>query len=288
MPVVPPFAAALATAVVTVLAGSVLPAHAASSSAAAVRSTPPKSSVAPPVDYRVSFDSRARLGGHAAIRMQLQVDDREVASPAIDIQLFTPSGLDITSSDLGLETCRLPQASITNVLAGSASQQPCAANGLLGHGTATAMLRFTPDEVPIAGSANVHLYSGDTQRNRPGLTIFVAALNPVSTGLAYTGYLFNAKRPFGIGMKLQLPLIPSPPFGATVSLARLDMTIGARDIVYTERRRGKLVRYHPQGLGLPTRCPRAGFPFRVQLGFANGSRRTVTTRVRCPPRAKPA
>lgn len=242
---------------------------------------------APPVDFRVGFDSRARLGGTAAITMRLRVEDSEVTSPATNVRIFAPAGLDITSSGLGMATCRMPRASITNVLAGSATQKPCPANSLLGHGTATAMLRFTPNERPILGRANISLYTGDVVNDNPGLTVFVATLNPVSTGLAYTGYLFDAEPPFGLGMQLLLPLIPSPPFGATVSLAQMSVTIGARDIVYTERRRGKTIRYRPEGLGLPARCPKHGFPFRVRMEFANGSRRTVTTRVRCPPRAAP-
>jgi hypothetical protein len=303
MPAAPSIVAALAAVVGASAAGlSHSPATAASPATRPAVSMPPASHAdqptardtgtasraatpkAPAVDYRVSFDSRARRGGTAAITMQLQVDDRDVVSPATKIRIMAPAGIDITSSDLGMATCQLPQASITNVLAGSAAQTPCPRNSLLGHGTATAMLRFTPSERPILGRANVSLFSGDEVERNPGLMIFVAALNPVATGLAYTGYLFEAERPFGLGMQLLLPLIPSPPFGATVSLGKMRVTIGARDIVYSERRGGRTVRYRPQGLGLPTRCPKGGFPFRVQLEFANGSHRTVTTRVRCPPR----
>lgn len=253
----------------------------------AVAATPSDAAAAtPPVDFHVSLDSRARLGGSVAIKMGLKIDHRQVASPVTGVQILTPAGLDITSSGFGLETCRLAQASITNVLVGSAFQTLCPGNSLLGHGTAAAQLQFNTVDAPILGRANISLFSGETQENRPGLIVFVASINPVFTGLAYTGHLFNARRPYGLGMKLLLPLIPSPPFGATVSLARMDITIGARDIVYTERHRGAPVRYRPDSLMLPAKCPRAGFAFRVKLTFHQDPRRTVDTRVPCPSRRK--
>lgn len=239
-----------------------------------------------PVDFRVRLDSRARLGGTAAITINLKVDHRRVLEPVTGIEILTPKGLDIASSGLGLETCRIPDASITNVLTGSALQVPCPANSLLGRGTAAAQLRFNAFDAPTLGQADISLFAGETQRNRPGLVIFVASFNPLSTGLAYTGSMFNARRPYGLGMKLLLPLIPSPPFGATVSLARMSMTIGARDITYTEQEGGSTVRYRPDGLTLPTKCPRGGLAFRVKLTFADAPSRTVGTRVACPRRKK--
>lgn len=240
------------------------------------------------MDFRVSLDSRARLGGTAAVTINLKVDHRRVLEPVTGIEILTPAGLDLASSGFGLETCRIPDAGITNVLTGSALQVPCPANSLLGRGTAAAQLRFNAFDDPVLGRADISLFSGETQRNRPGLVVFVASFNPVSTGLTYTGSMFNARRPYGLGMKLLLPLIPSPPFGATVSLARMRMTVGARDIAYTEQVGGATVHYRPDGLVLPAKCPRAGFPFRVKLTFDGGaSPRSVTTRVRCPRRGRP-
>jgi hypothetical protein len=172
------------------------------------------------------------------------------------------------------------------VLTGSALQVPCPGNSLLGHGSATAQLRFNAVDDPVLGRAKISLFAGETQQNRPGLVVFVASFNPVSTGLAYTGSMFSARRPYGLGMKLLLPLIPSPPFGATVSLARMNMTVGARDISYTEQEDGATVHYRPDGLVLPTKCPRAGLAFRVKLTFADAPSRTVNTRVACPRRKR--
>ena len=39
---------------------------------------------------------------------------------------------------------------------------------------------------------------------------------------------------------------------------------------YDKLVRGRTVSYHPQGVAIPARCPRGGFPFRAVLHFQDG------------------
>jgi hypothetical protein len=110
----------------------------------------------------------------------------------------------------------------------------------------------------------------------------VVASNPVRAQLAYAGRLFEAPAPFGIGIDVAVPEIPAPPLVATVGLAALRFTIGGRRLRYIRRSHGRRVSYHPDAIALPARCPRAGFPFRAELRFADATQRAVVVRVPCP------
>lgn len=137
----------------------------------------------------------------------------------------------------------------------------------------------------MAASGAITLYNGPPVGNRPGVIAYVRTQHPIRSQLVYTGGLFNAPRPFGLGMRLTLPPLPNSPFGAPISVARLTFDLGGEDIVYYELINGRRVKYRPGGLALPARCPRGGFRFRATVGFADGSARSGDATVSCPPRA---
>jgi hypothetical protein len=241
-------------------------------------------SAASPVGLDVRFGSGVRLGGETPLSIGLQIDPRRVPAPMTELRMLLPADLDITLSGLGLATCRRPKDDYTRVLLEGPGVASCPENALLGQGSAAADLRFSTAET-VKGSATLRLYAGAEQDGRPGLVALVATAHPIVTQLVYGGRLYNAARPFGLGMLIAVPAIPAPPFGATVALVGLRMTIGGADIVYAGREHGHRIHYVPGGVPLPTRCPRGGFRFRALLAFADGTRHAVDDVVRCPPRA---
>lgn len=233
-----------------------------------------------PMRVSAAFGSGARLGGQAPLHFGVEVDVERLQSPATEIRLYAPAGIDIGS--LGVATCSVPPALLQDVLFSGSPPVRCPRNAVIGRGTATAALLFDPEARPIRGAADITLYSGVVQDDRPGLLVLAQTYNPVTTQMAYAGRLSPASRPFGLEFALQVRAPAEPPFGAQIALARMRVTIGGRDLVYTRPVRGKRAFYRPGGVGLPSRCPHGGLPFRADIRFADNSRRSVETRAPCP------
>jgi hypothetical protein len=235
------------------------------------------------VALRVAFDRTARLGATTAIAFDLNVDAHRAPAAMTDLTVRVPAGIDFATSGLGIATCRPAQRDLLDVLARGHDLRPCSDNAVLGSGRATAAIYYSAEQT-VAASGSITLYNGPPVGNRPGVVAYVRAQHPIRSQLVYAGGLFNAHRPFGLGMRLTLPALPNSPFGAPISVARLKFTLGGDNIIYHELAQGQRRSYHPGGLPLPTRCPRGGFRFRATVAFADGSTRSGDTAVRCPPR----
>jgi hypothetical protein len=233
------------------------------------------------VALRVALDRGARLGARSAIAFELRIDARGAPAAMSDLTVRVPAGIDFATSGLGLATCRPVQSDLLDVLARGHDLRPCPANAVLGHGDATAAIYYS-DEETVAASGSITLYNGPPQGDRPGVVAYVRTQHPIRSQLVYAGALFNAARPFGLGMRLTLPPLPNSPFGAPVSVARLTFDLGGEDIVYYELIDGRRVTYRPGGLALPARCPPGGFRFRATVGFADGTARSGGALVPCP------
>jgi hypothetical protein len=137
----------------------------------------------------------------------------------------------------------------------------------------------------VAADGTVTLYNGPPVGDSPGVVAYVLTAHPIRSQLVYTGGLFGAPKPFGLGIRLDLPAIPDSPFGAPISLGHLKFDLGGEDVVYFElNKQGRRVRYRPGGLAIPAHCPRGGFRFRATVRFADGGARSGGTSVPCPPR----
>jgi hypothetical protein len=230
------------------------------------------------VALRVAFDRDARLGGTSAITVDLRIDARLAPAAMASLTMRVPAGIDFATSGLGVATCRPAQRDLLDVLARGHDLRPCPANAVLGRGDATAAIYYS-DEQTVAASGAITLYNGPPVGDRPGVIAYVRTQHPIRSQLVYAGGLFNAPRPFGLGMRLTLPALPNSPFGAPVSVARLTFTLGGKDIIYRD---GPRRHYRPGGLPLPARCPSGGFRFRATVGFADGSAHSGGASVPCP------
>jgi hypothetical protein len=230
------------------------------------------------VGLRVALDRTARLGGTTAISFDLNIDARRAPAAMTDLTVRVPAGIDFATSGLGVATCRPAQRDVLDVLARGHDLRPCPANAVLGRGSATAAIYYS-DEQTVAASGSITLYNGPPVGDRPGVVAYVRTQHPIRSQLVYAGGLFNAPRPFGLGMRLTLPALPNSPFGAPISVARLTFTLGGKDIIYGD---GPQRRYRPGGLPLPTHCPPGGLRFRATVGFADGSAHSDGANLPCP------
>lgn len=237
-------------------------------------------SIPPQVRLEVGLSDGARLGGHTAVSIDLQVDLS--LPPVTEFRLLTPPDLTLSDSRLGTSTCRSTATEIARVMS-PIRQRRCPANSLLGSGWATAGLLLDPDR-PIFGAALIELHAGASVADKPGLLVTADTYNPARMQLTYAGYLYVPPPKFGVGLAILIAPIPHPPFGAPVALSTMHLTVGQSSIKYSRLRHGRRESYHPGGIPLPDSCPTGGFRFRAIIRFADLSRRAVDALVPCPPR----
>ncbi len=246
----------------------------------ATRATASRSS---PVTLTARLGPEARRGGHGSLRLAVAIDPKRLSATMTQLRVFMPSALDVATSGLGLDECRVAPERFAEVMVSTPTPVTCPTNALIATGSARAELRFSRDEVLLAEGA-VKLYTGVATDDAPGLVTIVETRHPVATQLLYSGSLFDAPRPYGIGIQIRTPPLPAMPLDATTAITRMSLTIGGPSVVYTRRAKGYDIRYQPASIPIPRSCPRRGYRFRAELRFRDAPRRTVTAYARCPRR----
>lgn len=234
--------------------------------------------------FTAKLGSEARRGGHGSLALRIAIDPKRVAATMTQLRVYTPRALDLGLSGLGLDECAVADERFAEVMVSTPTPVTCPANALIATGTARAELRFSTDEIIHAQGA-VSLYSGASASNDPGLVTIVESRHPVATQLLYSGTIFDAPRPYGIGIGIQTPPLPAMPLDATTAITRMSLTIGSPSIVYTRRDSGYTVRYQPASIPIPRSCPKRGYRFWAELRFGDQSRRTATAYAACPRRS---
>jgi hypothetical protein len=253
--------------------------------AGAVLAAPGAAGAAGPVRIEAAFDRGATLGSASALEVVLRLDPRRLTrAPLTEIRFAYPRNLGLVTSGLGLAACTRPAADFAKVLITATGLGGCSPNAVMGIGTALALVRLTNGQV-IPEYATVTLLSGRLEHGRLGLVVYVDGQRPFGAKLAFAGDVRGARAPYGGQLTMRMPAIPGLEELATVSLVEMRITIGSHAIRYYERRRGRKVAYHPDGIQLPAACPARGFRFKTEIGFADGSRRYARSATPCPPPA---
>ena len=222
--------------------------------------------------------SPERLGHSTTIGFSLQIASTGggVPSPVTGVDLLYPPGLGLAQSGLGVETCS--EATLQIIGAGG-----CPPDSRMGFGSALSEIQFGPEIV--IEPASVEIVRGPQQGGHLSLLFYAEGVYPVKAQTVFSGSLQPATAPFGRSIDISIPLVESLPGAPDVATARLHATIGPLHLTYYEQVNHRTVAYEPTGIVLPTRCPRGGFRFAAELGFADGSHASATTAVACP-RAK--
>lgn len=233
------------------------------------------------ISMNASFDRHARLGASSALTLGLHVDTRRIPSPVTAIRLSYPRGLGVVSSGLGLAACRRPDTEFQAILITSHGLGGCPAAAVMGYGTALATVRLVANNQVIPEYAKLSVLSGPIESGRLKLVIFIDGVRPFGARLILAGAAAGARRPYGGALQVTFPQIASLKETAVINLTDLQVTIGSPRIYYYEHGHA----YRPDGIALPTRCPRGGFKFRLDLDFEDGSHRHSLSTVDCPPAA---
>jgi hypothetical protein len=114
------------------------------------------------------------------------------------------------------------------------------------------------------------------------LLFYAESVTPVEASLVFPAELRSDTGTDGGELKTVIPLEPTLPEAPNASVVFFEASIGPRGLTYYHRRHGKKVPFTPSGISTPLTCPKHGFLFSATLGFEDGTRTTVQSRVACP------
>jgi hypothetical protein len=217
-----------------------------------------------------------RLGAPTTIEFGFEIHSTipgQTPPPVTDFDLQLPAGLGVATSGLGLANCE-PAALLAR------GPEGCPANARVGFGSA--MVAVSTESEPVEEEGILDVFVGPPGKEHPEVLFYAEGGSPVFAQLVFPGRLLEGGGPSGERLDTTVPLIPTWPGGADVSVTRMTATIGPLGLSYYRRVRGRLVPFKPRGIVLPRRCPRGGFRFRGDLTFLGGARASATATVPCP------
>lgn len=144
----------------------------------------------------------------------------------------------------------------------------CPARSHLGGGQALAEV--------LAGSQvlteNLRLWAllGPPRNLQPTVEILVQGYTPFDERVLLTATPFTGSPPYGEGLQIPIPAIPTLALEPSASIVSFTLTIGA----HTGRETGRVV--------IPSNCPVGGFPFAADFTYSEGSRGDAFARASCP------
>jgi hypothetical protein len=218
-----------------------------------------------------------RLGAGTTIEFSTRISatDRRVPSPLAGLALRYPAKMGLLTSGLGRANC---SAQILETL----GEGGCPANALMGFGGALVEIQAGKEVVKEAG--RISIWNGPVLNEELQLLFYARAVTPASEQLIFAGLLEEAAAPFGGSLNTTIPPIPWNPEAPPASIARFDVRIGGKKVVYYRHSGGREIPYRPEGLRLPHLCPRGGFPFAAVFTFMDGTSAAARTSVPCPRR----
>lgn len=220
----------------------------------------------------VSFTpDRLGQGTTVDISLDIAAPAGYVPPPLTELDVSYPADLGFDVSGLGLGTCS--QTRLETI-----GPTGCPADSLMGQGTALAEIAIGPEIQ--RETAEVTILRAP-QEGKIALLFYANAKEPVTAALIFPGLLLPGPGN-NESIRINVPLVPSLPEAPDVALIRLHATLGPQGLTYYEHTHGHRVAYHPQGILLPKKCPRGGFPFTATLSFLDDSHTTAHSTVPCP------
>jgi hypothetical protein len=204
------------------------------------------------------------LGAGAAVEVQVTISGSEYGgfpSPLTAIDLYAPIGVRVTPA--GFATCA-PSALEANGGAGCPKKSSAGPRGV-GYG----VVSFGDEPVPEEVSIQSFFAPGG------GLNFYVEGKTPSSFQVLEKAHWIAASAPFGLELIVEVPLIETAPGADDASVTSFKVKVGA-----AYRQGKKTISYITQ----PKKCPRGGFPVKLELKFLSGETVPVTDVVPCPAR----
>ncbi len=202
------------------------------------------------------------LGAGAEVEVQSTISGTEYGgypSPLTELNVYSPAGSKIDSE--GFMTCA---DSVLENQGGKGCPQRSRAGPVgVGLGVVAFGGQPVPEKVTIE---SFFAPSG-------GLTFLVEGVTPSYFQVLEKAHWIDASPPYGQEVLVEVPLVETDPGGNDASVTSFTVKVGA---AYRQGR--KTFSYFTQ----PKKCPKGGFPAKMEMKFLSGETVTVDVRAPCP------
>jgi hypothetical protein len=204
------------------------------------------------------------LGAGAVAQVEVTIAGTEYGGappPLTGVKLYTPAGAKLHPQ--GFATC----APSTLEREGPASCPMKSVAGPKGFGVG--VVSFGGERVQERGSVQPFFAPGGN------LEFYVDGTTPVSLEVIAAYHVVNISPPFGLEFLGEMPLIETVPGALDASVEEGTIRVGAA------YRQGKQTISY---ITVPKRCPKGGFPVKMEMSFLGGATAEASYKMPCPRR----
>jgi hypothetical protein len=194
-----------------------------------------------------------------------------VPSPITHVNVYGPAGVTLDLKGTGVCTAEI----LENI-----GPEGCPADSKAGFGGGEGIYELAHEI--IEEEFTLDFFLGD---NRPGHTELLIYLNgstPVSIQLVFNAPVITGPKPYGLGFSLNVPIIKVLPEASDASANSSFLTLGAKNVAYFKKVKGRRKLFHVKGIITPKSCPKGGWPVASQFSFQDGSTVTSKSTIPCP------
>jgi hypothetical protein len=196
-----------------------------------------------------------------------------VPSPITTNTAYGPAGMEVDVRGAGTCTAATLEAS---------GPSACPANSRIGFGGGVGLLELAKEI--IHEPFTMDFFVGPKQNGHLVLLIYVDGSSPVSVQLVLVAKEVYGPKPYGWGVAIDIPPIPTLPGAPYAAVENLHFTVGDSHVAYYKTVHGTRTLEHVRGLVVPKRCSPGGFPYEVLVGFEDGTSSTYKGALPCPRR----
>jgi hypothetical protein len=191
--------------------------------------------------------------------------------PISNFIAYGPAGLGLNVTGTG--TCN--KAALEQ-----AGPSGCPADSRIGFGGGVGLVEIAKEF--IKEPFTFDLFLAPSENGQFVILVYVNAVSPVSLQLVLVAKEIHGSGPYGLGVTVEVPPIPTLPGAAYASVESTYLTVGSQKVAYYHLVHGRRRLVHVKGLIVPKSCPRGGFPFLVTIGFLDGTQTADKYTAPCP------
>ncbi len=205
-----------------------------------------------------------RLHAKGALTLTVRFGGGEfgVPSPVRRLLVKLPAGL-------GLDIPTLRSCSAARLRA--RGPRGCPAQSRIGSGHA--LVEAHAGSQLITEDIGLWIFLGPLHNFTPTFEVLGAGETPLRKRIVLSGTVIPDQAPYGEGLQMSIPPVPTLPLEPDASIAALTLTVG------TSRHRPK---HDANAVVLPASCPLGGFPFAAEFTYGDGSTGSSSATALCP------
>jgi hypothetical protein len=194
-------------------------------------------------------------------------------TPIGNVLAYGPAGLEVDVAGAGV--CK--KATLE-----ADGPSGCPADARIGFGGGIGLVEIAKEI--LKEPFTLDFFLGPKEHGHLAILAYANAVSPVSAQVVVDAKEVHGPAPYGLGFTFEIPPIATLPGAAYASLESAYFTIGSQKVAYYKTVHGKQKLVHVKGVIVPKSCPRGGFPFRVTIGFLDGTQSVDAYTSPCPRR----